>query len=46
MDTDMWISSDNSSNDKILEELEDEYMVIYTMMYVPNNPKDLVFFLL
>lgn len=33
----MWFSFNNSSNDMILEELEDEFMVIYTMMFICIN---------
>lgn len=40
MDSDMWLSSDDSSNDKIIEQLEDELMIIYTTMYVCTNIKD------
>ena len=30
----MWIDSDDSSHDDILEKLEDEVMVFYTMMAI------------
>jgi hypothetical protein len=34
MDNDMWFSSYDSSDDEILEELHDKFMVIYTMRYI------------
>ena len=37
MDTYMWLDSDDSSNDEILEELEDEFKVFYTMVAICAN---------
>ena len=34
MDNNMWLSSYDSSDDNILEEMKDKFMVIYTMMHV------------
>jgi hypothetical protein len=41
MDRYMWLDSDDSSNGEILEELEDEFMVFYTMMAICANTWEL-----